>query len=306
MQRTKGRVVVNKGAGRYLKKSRRKGSLFSLCVVIILVLAIACSVTGCGGDKGGSDSVSAPTATPKPAPEIPPASTENDLLKIATEAKGTDKKICYLTFDDGPTEEVTPAILDVLKKYDVKATFFMLGTMIENNMELAKRVYDEGHLLANHSYSHRYADLYAAGESFMAEIEKVEGLIQQVTGETPFKLMRFPGGSHNAGSYGAKKQEYKALLQEKGYYFADWNSLNGDAEGGNRSADQLLARIKETSTQQHIVVLMHDAATKKTTAESLPAVIEYLRSQGYEFRRMDEIPYYAKTDEKPAETTMIL
>ena len=176
--------------------------------------------------------------------------------------RAEEKRQVYLTFDDGPSKN-TDRILDILKEYDVKATFFMLGKMIEADMALAKRVYDEGHLLANHSYSHNYQTLYASGESFMGEIQKTEELIEQVTGQKPFKLMRFPGGGYNAGDHAAEKQTYKELLRQNGYYYADWNALNGDAEGGNRTAAQLLAKIQATATQDRIVVLMHDAAAKK-------------------------------------------
>ncbi len=280
------------------QKQRILFCIASVLAVALLTMVICAFTTGCQSDDW---KVTGPATTPKPAPRIPLASAQNDLLKIAIEAQGTEEKICYLTFDDGPTK-VTPAVLDVLMEHDVKATFFMLGRMIEKNPDIAKRVYDEGHLLANHSYSHVYKELYATGESFMAEIEKVESLIREVTGEEPFKLIRFPGGGQNAGVYAAEKQQYKLLLQEKGYYFADWNALNGDAEGGTRSADQLVARLKATATQKNIVVLMHDAADKKTTAEALPAIIEHLKSQGYLFRRLDEIPYYPEPEEtiKPA------
>ncbi len=298
--------MIEKFIKRFWKDGDQKHRIL-LCVaavlgVALLTVAICALTTGCQSDDW---KVTGPATTPRPAPQIPLASAQNDLLKIAIDAQGTEEKVCYLTFDDGPTTTVTPTVLDVLKQYDVKATFFMLGRMIEKNPDIAKRVYDEGHLLANHSYSHVYKDLYATGESFIAEIEKVESLIRDVTGEEPFKLIRFPGGSHNAGAYAAEKQQYKLLLQEKGYYFADWNALNGDAEGGARSATQLVERLKATATQKNIVVLMHDAADKKTTAEALPAIIEYLKSQGYMFRRMDEIPYYPKPEET-VEPSMVL
>ena len=290
-----------------LQQRRKQQRFYLLCAlaVILVAVAVGVGVSSCQSHgeepakSASGESITEPTPTPKPVPEIPPASEQNDLLKIAINAQGTEQKICYLTFDDGPTVEVTPTVLDVLKQYNVKATFFMLGKMIERNPDLAKRVYNEGHLLANHSYSHDYGALYASGDSFMGEVEKTTGLIQSVTGEEePFKLMRFPGGSHNAGSYAAQKQQYKLLLQEKGYYYADWNCLNGDAEGSSRSAEQLLARVKETSGAQNFVVLMHDAATKKTTADALPAVISYLQEQGYTFKRLDEIKYYGGENEK--------
>ena len=247
------------------KKSDFK--LFLICIASIIAVAIIVSFSVSTINKaitGETETVSQdiPEPTPRPTPEIPPASSQNDLMQIAKDAQGREEKACYLTFDDGPTE-VTNRVLDVLKEHNVKATFFMLGRMIEANPGIAKRVYDEGHLLANHTYSHTYKDLYATPESFMGEVEKTTDLIRNITGEEPFKLIRFPGGGQNVGNYGEQKQQYKLLLREKGYYFADWNALNGDAEvSGTRTPDQLLSRIRETATQPNIVVLMHDAKAK--------------------------------------------
>ena len=237
-----------------------------VCVVLIAAVigSIVSAVTGKKENQTSEQSVAVTPAEPVRVLNLPPASEINDMVQIAKEAQGGAEKICYLTFDDGPTQAVTPSVLDTLKQYDVKATFFMMGKMIEADMALAKRVYDEGHLLANHSYSHDYQALYASGESFMGEVQKTEGLIEQATGQKPFKLMRFPGGSYNAGDHAAEKQTYKELLRQNGYYYADWNALNGDAEGGSRTAAQLLAKIQATATQDRIVVLMHDAAAKKS------------------------------------------
>ncbi len=289
---------------KYTSCGRAGSRLLSLFLLIIMLFTLLLS--GCGQEKAKeADATPSDLAesaeTAKPKADIPPASTENDMMKIVVNGTGSGKKVCYLTFDDGPTENVTTTVLDVLKKHNVKATFFMLGSMIEKNPDVAKRVHKEGHLLANHSYSHRYEELYANGKNFMNEIKKVDDLIKGVTGEEPFKLMRFPGGSFSGGQYGPKKQEYKELLKKEGYYFVDWNSLNGDAEGGSRSAGQLLNRLKETVKQDYIVVLMHDAANKGTTAEALPSIIEYLEGEGYEFRRLDEIPYEENNEEEESE-----
>lgn len=278
------------------KKSFLKKHTFSLlCLlgivaVAIIVRSVVIKIDDTTHFIDNDFGSAAPVTTP--VPEIPAAADQNDLLKIALNATGETSKVCYLTFDDGPTKEVTPAVLDVLKQYDVKATFFMLGKKIEENPDIAKRLFEEGHLPANHSYSHVYDNLYSSGTSFMEEIHKTEDLIRNTTGVEPFKLMRFPGGANSSGKYGEAKQNYKHLLQENGYYYADWNALNGDAEGSSRTPEQLLERIKETAKYDKIVVLLHDASTKQTTAESLPAVIEYLKSQGYAFKRLDEIKYY--------------
>lgn len=224
---------------------------------------------------------------------IPPASEENDLLKIARNAQGTEGvKICYLTFDDGPTKEVTPKVLDVLKKYDVKATFFCLGKMLDANRDIAEREHEEGHMLANHSYNHEYNKLYETQSSFMDEIERTQAVINEISGEDTLKLIRFPGGSYNAGDHAAEKQTYKQVLKDAGYYYVDWNCLNGDAESSLKDVSSLVSKVKNTATEDNIVVLMHDAAAKTTTPQALGEIIEYLKEKGYEFRRLDEVDYY--------------
>ena len=226
--------------------------------------------------------------------ETQPEATEAETKARTTveEALKEGRKVVYLTFDDGPTKEVTPKVLEVLKKYDVKATFFCLGKMLAANRELAEQEHREGHLLANHSYSHNYKALYASSESFMDEISKTESIIQEISGSDTLKLMRFPGGSYNAGDHAAEKQVYKQNLKDAGYYYADWNCLNGDAESALKDVDSLVAKVKATATEDNIVILMHDAAAKTTTPQALGQIIEYLKSKGYEFRRLDQIDYY--------------
>lgn len=235
------------------------------------------------------DPTTQPTADPTTTPTATPAEVQADLLKKVANKDGI--KTAYLTFDDGPTTSVTSKVLDTLRKYNVKATFFQVGVNIEQNPDMARRVYEEGHLIGNHSYAHKYSELYSSEDSFMSDVKKTENLILNITGETPdemFKLFRFPGGGYNAGSHGAKKQNYKKSLEQSGYVYCDWNALNKDAEGKQpKTAQELLDCVKETAKAEDIVVLMHDAPAKKTTAEALPSIIEYLTSQGYEFRRLD-------------------
>ncbi|MCX7715629.1 MAG: polysaccharide deacetylase [Clostridia bacterium] len=213
--------------------------------------------------------------------------TQNvNLLKTLERKDGI--KTAYLTFDDGPTTSVTPKILDILRRYNIKATFFEQGVMIEANPDVARRVYEEGHLIGNHSYTHNYNEVYASEQAFISEIEKVESLIKHTTGqENIFKVFRFPGGS-DGGKWNDNKQSYKQTLSSMGYVYCDWNALNGDAEGGVKTAEQLIEEVKETTSgKEDVVILMHDSPAKKTTVEALPAIIEYLISQGYRFSRLD-------------------
>lgn len=241
------------------------------------------------------ENMTVPTVAPVSGSSIPAASVKNDLLEIINES-GQEKR-CYLTFDDGPTENITPQILDILRRYNVKATFFEVGSLIKANPDMARRVYEEGHLIANHSDGHNYEKLYASTESFINEINECYNAIKSVTGEEePFKLIRFPGGGYNssADSYSPVKQECKTLLKENGFYYCDWNALTGDAEGKKKDASELLAYLKQNmDSSKSVVVLMHDAAAKQATADALASVIEYLMSEGYTFHRLDEIDYQA-------------
>lgn len=224
---------------------------------------------------------------------LPPASEENNLLQIIADS-GQSKR-CYLTFDDGPTKNITPQILDVLRKYNVKATFFQVGSYIASNTDMARRVYEEGHLIANHSYSHNYNNLYDNEEDFRSEIEKTQELINSVGDESAgesFRLMRFPGGSYNSGDHASEKQKYKKTLQDMDFYYIDWNALNGDAEGRTKNASQLLEYLKDSMEgYNNLIILMHDASTKQATVDYLSSAIEYLTEEGYTFHRLDDIDY---------------
>ena len=199
------------------------------------------------------------------------------------------KKVVYLTFDDGPSETVTPKILDILKAENVKATFFVLGNSIDSSEEsknILKREVSEGHSIGNHTYSHNYSYLYSNRiinvENFMDDIEKANKSIKAVLGEDfVVRAIRFPGGYMSWKD----KDGINDILKEKGYYHIDWNSLSKDAEGGYKSSEQLLEEVKSSvSGREKAVILMHDNYGKEETAKALPEIIDYLKEQGYEFR----------------------
>lgn len=273
---------------RKIRRRRRKiRRMLFLCTVCIAVGAACLAVKGISSIAGNDEPKNAPETA-----EVYPQRPETEPRLDTAISKADGVKTCYLTFDDGPTLSVTPRILDILRRYNAKATFFMVGTLIENNRDMARRVYDEGHCLANHSYAHNYSELYADETSFMNEINKTSKLICEVTGDENYpKIFRFPGGGFNAGSYGEAKQAYKELLGKNGARYCDWNALNGDAEGHKRTADELCERVKKTTSgKEDVVILMHDAAAKSTTADALPGILEYLISEGYVFKTLDKAP----------------
>ena len=189
----------------------------------------------------------------------------------------------------------------MLRRYNVKATFFEVGSLIQANPDMARRVYEEGHLIANHSNGHNYAKLYVSTDTFMNEVNECYEAIKDVTGEAePFKLVRFPGGSYNsdADSYSPVKQQCKQTLAEYGFYYCDWNALTGDAEGRTKNAQQLLDyMIDNMYEDDNVVVLMHDAATKQATVDALPLVIQYFIDNGYTFHRLDDIEYQSSSSD---------
>lgn len=192
--------------------------------------------------------------------------------------------IAYLTFDDGPNPINTPKVLDVLKENNIKATFFMVGSMVRKNPELVKRIYEEGHTIANHTTSHKYK--YSSPEAFLADIEDTDAAISEALGKEYKSLfVRCPGGS-----YGKTMQ--KETLAANGYIDMNWTALDGDAEkGGKVSTDYILDRIDKTvGDNQYEVVLMHDI--KSITADNLQKIIDSIKDKGYVFEALtEETPY---------------
>lgn len=226
---------------------------------------------------------------------------ENRKLPVVTETgKANMQKIysseykrVFLTFDDGPSSNITPLILDVLKANNIKATFFTLGMRVEQNPHIVKRAYEEGHYVANHGYSHIYSNIYESIENLLDEYNRTENAIRNAIGlpEYSSHLFRFPGGSVG-GKYNSVKKEYKKVLDAQGVFYIDWNCLNEDSTG-SRTKEQLVGFIKDTSINKNsVVVLMHDAGDKILTYETLQEVINYFVENGYVFENFYNVLEY--------------
>ncbi|WP_159431528.1 polysaccharide deacetylase family protein [Caldanaerovirga acetigignens] len=206
--------------------------------------------------------------------------------KVSPTWERKKSKVAYLTFDDGPSYN-TPEILEILKEYGIKATFFVNGWNKKNLKEMLKMIYEDGHALGNHTYSHRYEIIYSSVENFMADLKRQEEMIYEAAGIRP-KIVRFPGGSDNLVSlrFGGKDIMKKIAdkLKEEGYIYVDWNASCGDAAKPPLSKDQMKEAVRRTTKGKNpVVLLLHDLDSKKTTLEILPWIIEYLQSEGYEF-----------------------
>ncbi len=206
----------------------------------------------------------------------------NEQMEVLNIYKKDGKKIAYLTFDDGPSKNVTPEVLDVLKKNNIHASFFVIGSNAEKHSELIKREAKEGNKVYNHTYSHTYKAVYASPEVFVEDVNRCDQVLKNILGSSySSRIIRFPGGS-----FGEKLGPFRDAASKAGYSFIDWNALNGDAEGRHHTPEGLLARLKETAKGEHLVILMHDAPEKESTAQALQNIIDYLKAQGYIFKTL--------------------
>lgn len=214
-----------------------------------------------------------------------------EAVALCKQAQTAHVKDIYLTFDDGPSPDITPQVLSILKQYNVPATFFVLGSRVELYPDLVRQEYNAGHYIANHGYSHTYSSIYSSVQSVIDEYNAAEKAIQEALGIPEYHtlLFRFPGGS-SGGPYDSIKGQAKSTLENMGIASTNWNCLNGDAEGGSRTKEQLINRLYETAEGwDSLVVLMHDANDKQTTVDALPEIIEHYKAEGYTFKNYYEI-----------------
>ena len=195
------------------------------------------------------------------------------------------KKRVYLTFDDGPGAE-TKKILDVLKKENVKATFFVTGKEDEFAKKLYKRIVKEGHTLGMHSYSHIYDSIYESKEAFTKDLEQIYEYLYQITGERP-TFYRFPGGSSTESTQ-IPIQTFIQVLQEKHFTYMDWNVISPDIGNPSITKEQMISSIMENVNQfDTSVVLLYDSEERPLTAKALPILIQTLKQEKYELLPMD-------------------
>ena len=208
-----------------------------------------------------------------------------------TESKTTttnEKSIAYLTFDDGPSS-ITHSVLDILKKYNVKATFFVINSGNYNKATLQREV-NEGHTIGLHAYDHNYAIAYKDDNSYLDGIDKLRAKVKADTGFDSHYI-RFPGGSSNTISKRYSKgimSRITKTAKQRGYKYYDWNVDDDDA-GRARTADDCYNNvIKELRPNRSNIVLMHDFGTNKKILEALPRIIEYCQKNGYTMLPIDD------------------
>ncbi len=199
------------------------------------------------------------------------AVTENNQSMDISELAQAKHKV-YLTFDDGPSAN-TEAILDILDQYQVKATFFVLGKEDETSKERLRMIYERGHTIGMHSYSHVYSEIYGSLDGFKADFWKAKQYLLDTIG-ADCMFYRFPGGSSNTASF-IDIRECITFLNEQGVEYYDWNIISGDGSSRKLPREEIVKNCTE-SIQNYgtSIILLHDASSKTETVEALPEIIE--------------------------------
>ena len=217
-----------------------------------------------------------PTPEPTPEPTTEPPTEEPTIPPVGG--------VIYLTFDDGPGAQ-TPRLLEILAKYDAKATFFVVNTPFASTIT---QIAEGGHALAMHTATHDFAKVYASEKGYFADLEKIESVIEEYAGYRP-RILRFPGGGSNTVS-----RKYCAgimttltqRVQEKGYLYYDWN-VDSDDAGSARTAEEVYRNvINGCTTRTSSIVLMHDI--KPYTIDAIEDILIWGLANGYTFEAITE------------------
>ncbi|WP_214625862.1 polysaccharide deacetylase family protein [Paenibacillus agaridevorans] len=228
-----------------------------------------------GGSVGVAESGQTSQGT---KPDVSGTVTAGD-VQAATQPE--QKKVVYLTFDDGPSKH-TPEVLSILKREGVTATFFLLGQQVERQPELVKQIVAEGHAIGNHTYNHVYKELYGGFRNFADQIMRTDDAIFQAAGIRT-TLVRAPGGT-----YANFDQGYFDAMKAAGYKVHDWNVDSGDSKRVDVPASEIIANIRASKIANTLNVLMHDSGGHAETVKALPSIIAYYKQLGYSFAALSD------------------
>lgn len=201
-----------------------------------------------------------------------------------------EEKICYLTFDDGPSKK-TEEILDILQEHNAKATFFVIGnSLTEENRPILERLIKEGHAVGLHANNHSYEEFYATEESWKEDWIQLKERLEKEYGITT-TLFRFPGGSACTYMKG-RVQEHIGWMHEQGFTCFDWNVSGEDAVGTPTVYSIYKNVIQGAAKYNTPIVLLHDSNVSQKTVEALPEILKELTNRGYGYETLEKRKEY--------------
>lgn len=218
-------------------------------------------------------------------------------LSVVNQADTAERGVCYLTFDDGPSDN-TLKILDILDNYNVKATFFVVGTA---KTQYLPQIAAQGHAIGLHTATHKYEVLYKDINSYLEDIKGISDVVYKKTGIRS-NIIRFPGGSSNVISKNycsGIMTDLTTRMSKLGYSYFDWNVVSGDADAVSVPATTIANNVlTRAEGQNSICVLMHDTSAKTTTVDALPPIIEGLQKMGFRFKvlKAENFGFYQKVN----------
>lgn len=258
-----------------MKKNKRIAFLLRLSLVLSVILVFILCFTSFVSQTVAKKNINVSKM------EVQSENLSIQKKPVIDKYKGQKPKIAYLTFDDGPNKS-TDKILDILQKENIPATFFIVGSAVnQNNKSSVKRMADEGHYVGAHSMTHNYQLLYD-NRTYINEMLKVQDIIEDITG-TRNLLVRSPYGSQPGMVQDIRNEAVKNHMKVWDWTVdsLDWN-LSGKPEG-------IIQNIKKQTKDKVEVILLHD---RETTVDALPDIIQYLRSEGYIFKAYNEKEHF--------------
>ena len=254
----------------------RKRDLMILWIAVLAAVALAVSIFSHQVIETGSWGLSFRT---EGAPPVGSADSAQLKQYDAVYVGDPSKKVIYLTFDAGYENGCTEKILDVLKKHQVPAAFFLVGNYMERNADLVRRMAEEGHIVGNHTMHHPDMSKISDKGAFSKELTQLETLYKEITGQEMPKYYRPPQGTYSEENLKmAKELGYKTVFWSLAY--VDWN--NDRQPTAEQAYSKLLPRIHNGA-----VVLLH--STSKTNAEILDDLLTKWKEMGYEFHSIEEL-----------------
>ena len=273
--------------------------------IMIFVVIAAIFIAGCGDDKSDSEEEQTSTSTEGTVQEVGfPQVPTNDVIVADDFSNLQINDITKPIYDNhtiwerqeaglpmalpeiqdytgGPDDKNTTMILDILKNYGIHATFYVCGNMVEAYPQVLRRIYEEGHAIGNHSYNHRYKELYPSTDNFLRQISDTDEIIKSVIGVRPL-IIRTPGG--RAGMW---TPDYEPLMTACGYVEHDWNVSVEDATAKKPTPQEMIHFVDEQTNRplkdDMALILMHSNKGKENTAAALPGIIKVLVDKGYKF-----------------------